>query len=195
MSTRLDTLDDRPTLFVTIEGRQYGFSELTGEKRADLQAYLRRTTPHPIEAVKPHLDGLSPADRQSLLEGARRAAMDWPPNLDDASGMVALTSRTAGQIEALFVGLTMHHPELTRDDAARIYRALEREAMREAMTARRRGEKYDETLGTARRIYSVMFGSPDPAVEEPAELPEGSGPDRGRSIGASSTAPASNGSR
>jgi hypothetical protein len=193
MSIRLDTLDDRPELIATIEGKEYGFGELPIGKRADLQAYLRRTTPHPIDAVKPHLEGLRPEDRQALLENARREARSWPPDLGTPAGMMALTSTTEGQIEVLAAALSVHHPECGREDAVRLYRALEREAAREAMAARRRGEPYDGR-GTARRIYSVIFGMGDPEVAEPLPLPEGSGPDRTASIGATSTGPATSGS-
>lgn len=193
MSMRLDTLDDRPELTVEVDGRRYGFSELTLEKRADLQAYLRRTVPHPVDAIKGHLAGLDPADRQALLESARRDAKSWPPDIGSQAGMMALTSTTDGQVEVLATALSIHHPECTRADAARLYRSLEREADRAAADARRRGESYDGQ-GSARRIYSIIFGLGDPEVQESLPLPEGSGPDRTASIGASSTAPVTNGS-
>ena len=193
-AAKLDTFHDHPELIVAVGGREYRFSELTMGKRAELQAYLRRSIPHPLEAVKPHLEGLRPEDRQALLENARKEAAAWPPDIGSVAGMKALTATDAGQVATLAAALSIHHPGATDADAERLYRALAREAMIEAQAARRRGEEYDGE-GTARRIYSVIFGMGDPDARETLPLPEGCGPDRTRgSIGAISTGPANNGS-
>lgn len=193
MTMRLDTLNDHPEIIVTIGGREYSFSRLTIGLKAKLQAYLRRTVPHPIDAIKPYLDGLEAEDRAALLEGARQDAKRWPPDIGTPAGMIALTQADDGTIELLALALSMHHPEMTRSDAERLKNDLERESEREAMAARRRGQKYDGK-GLAWRIISIIMGKGDPTVED--ELPEGSGPDRPQtSIGASSTDSASNGSK
>jgi hypothetical protein len=192
MSTRLDTLDDRPELTVRIAGREWSFSELTLEKRADLQAYLRRAVPHPVDAVKGHIDGLTPEERRPFLEAAREAAREWPPDIGRPDGMQALMSTEEGRAELLAAALSLHHPELPREAVGLLYRELNRMTRREEAEARRRGEPFDG--GTARRVFMVAMGAGDPAVEEPLPLPEGSGPDRTASIGATSIAPATSGS-
>jgi hypothetical protein len=176
---RLDTRLDGPSLILEIEGREYRFGELDVDRRAGLQAYLRRAVPHPLDSIKAHLDGFSESAQAVLLENARQDAKKWPPNIDTGAGRTALLADDLGQIEALHVGMSMHHPGATREDAERLYKALDRDA--------RRGQK------TIARIYCVMFGRGDPEVEDP--VPKSSGPDRTRaSIGAGSSAPASNGS-
>jgi hypothetical protein len=168
----LTTLNDRPELTVRVGGAEYHFSELPIGRLADLQDFLRRTVPHPIDALKGHLDGLDPADRQALLSEARREARSWPPAAGTAAGTAALLATEAGQVEALFAGLSVHHPGATRADAGRLYRRLTRDAAAAAARARREGRPADED-GDARRIFSVIFGLGDPAADDAAvPLPE-----------------------
>lgn len=166
-------LDDRPELTATIGGREYHFGELPLEQLARLDAFLRRTVPHPVQAIRPHLAGLPDADRQALLENARREARSWPPQAGTSAGMAAILSTEPGQLEALEAGLAVHHPGLSRADAARVYRQLQRDAMREAARRRRAGLA-DDGEGLVKRIFSVIFGYGDPALEDAEEpLPEG----------------------
>jgi len=167
----LTELTDQPLLAIVIGGRQYYFSELPIGQLSVLQTFLGRTVPHPIEAVKPYLAGLPDADRAALLEGARREARSWPPEVGTAAGAAALLGTEPGQVEALFCGLSIHHPEITRDGARAVYRALQRDSQREARAAKRAGRQYDGE-GAARRIFAVLFGLDDPdTTDGPEPLP------------------------
>lgn len=164
-------LDDRVELVATIGGRDYRFGEVPVGKLADLDEFLRRTVPHPVQAIQPHLKGLADRDRVTLLENARQEARDWPPRAGTSQGMAALMRSEPGQVEALAAGLSVHHPELSRDDVAKVYRTLQRRAVRDAAAARRRGEDYDGE-GLVRRIFSVICGFGDPASSDEEPLPE-----------------------
>ena len=82
----LTTLTGSPELTVPIGGRVYAFSELPIDALAKLQAFIRANTPNPLDLVKPHLDGLSTADRQHVLEQARLDAKNWPPQVGTSAG-------------------------------------------------------------------------------------------------------------
>lgn len=164
-------LDDRVELTATIGGRAYRFGEVPVEKLADLDEFLRRTVPHPVQAIQPHLKGLADKDRAALLENARQEARDWPPRAGTSAGMAALMRTEPGQLEALAAGLSVHHPELSREQVAAVYRRLQRRAVRDASAARRRGEDYDGE-GLVRRIFSVICGFGDPAASDEEPLPE-----------------------
>lgn len=163
----LTKLTDRPELTVPIGGRDYDFSEIPIGKLSDLQDFIRKAVPHPLEALKGHLDGFSDRDRDRLLDEARAAGAKWPPQVGTAEGAAALLGTEAGQVEALRVGLSVHHPEMTADDAGRLFRQLRKETLRLARAARKAKRDYDGE-GTVRRIFAVLFGlDPD---EEP--IPE-----------------------
>lgn len=187
MSTNLTLteLDDRPELTVPIGGRDYRFSEVPVEKLADLDEFLRRTVPHPVVAIQPYLAGLTPADRQALLENARQDSRDWPPQAGTSKGMGELMRTDAGQLKALAAGLSVHHPELSAGQVARIYRQLQQQAVRDAARARRSGKESDGE-GLVTRIFSVICGFGDPALRDPDEqpLPEACGPSPPASTGA-----------
>lgn len=155
----LDQLTDAPQLTVPIAGHALQFSELTLAALGRLQAWIKQEIPHPIDAVKPHLAGLDPADRQALLDRAYDDARDWPPVLGTAAGAKALLEAEPGQIEAFHEGLLIHQPETTRDEARRLYKTL----LRDAAGAGGR---------TAARIFAVLFGAPDPERAE-GGLPKG----------------------
>lgn len=176
----LSELTDRPELTVSIGGRAYHFSEAPIDRLADCQDYLRRTVPHPVQAIRPHLEGLKAEDRQALLENARREARDWPPQAGTSAGMLALCGTEGGQLAALAAGLSVHHAGLSPADVKRIYRELQREALREARRRRKaRGDAPagdDDGEGLVKRIFSVIFGFGDPDLEaddDRAVLPEG----------------------
>ena len=126
MST-LEQLAGKPELTLTIGGQEYHFSELTLDAKARLHVWLRNHTPDPLESVKAGLEGLPPADRQYLLNEARKERLAWPPEISTANGRLALLGSENGQQELLFEGLLIHHPEMTRPGAFKIYRLMERE--------------------------------------------------------------------
>lgn len=147
----LSTLNGRSESTVRIDGRDYQFSELPIASLADLQDWIRARTPHPIDAIKPHLDGLTADERMTLLREARDDARRWPPIVGTPDGAAALMSSQDGQIETIYVGLRVHQPETTRDEARRLYRAMLR-------------DRDDQAVA---RIVAVMFGYP--FVDDPPE--------------------------
>ncbi len=179
----LTSLTDRPELTVEVGGRVYSFSELPIGKLADLQVWIRQHSTHPIDALKGHLDGLLEGDRATLLEAARQEARRWPPEIGTAEGAAALLGSEAGQREAFYAGLSVHHPEVTRDEAVRIFRSLQKDAAREAKRAKREGREYDGE-GAARRIFAVLFGMDDDDEDDAPKAYPGPMPGRdGASIG------------
>jgi hypothetical protein len=145
----LAQLTDHPDLTIAIGGREYRFSELPVAQLGRLQAWVKDSSPHPVDE-----------DRRYLLDQARRDAQRWPPKVGTAEGAAALLGTEPGQIEALAAGLSVHHPELSRADAERVFRALRKDAAKEARRAQREGRKYDGE-GAARRIFAVLFGLDD----------------------------------
>ena len=103
---------DKPELTVTIGGQPYDFGEIPIEALAELQEWIRKNIPHPLEAIKPHLKGLPTDVAIGLTDRAREEAKDWPPEIGTAAGSAALLSKESGQILALRVGLQKFHPEV-----------------------------------------------------------------------------------
>jgi hypothetical protein len=167
----LDQLDDRPELTVAIGGQTYHFSELPIARLADLQALIRRLVPHPVDAVKAHLAGLAAEDRQALLSEALREARSWPPQAGTAAGMATLMSAEEGQVAALAAGLSVHHPELGAGEVTRLYRQLQRQAVKDARRAKAEG-RTDDGEGLVARIFSVIFGFGDPELKDELPVPE-----------------------
>lgn len=163
----LTKLTDRPELTVAIDGRDYHFSEVPIARLSDLQDYIRKAVPHPLEALKGHLDGFGDRDRDRLLDEARAAAAKWPPQAGTAEGAAALLSNEAGQRTALGVGLSVHHPETSAEDVDRLFRWLRKDTLRRAKAARKAGRK-DDGEAVVGRIFAVIFGL-DPDAEP---LPE-----------------------
>jgi hypothetical protein len=166
----LSHLTDQPQLRLTICGRAYRFSELPLEALGRLQEWLKANHKHPLDDIKPHLSGLSDTDRAAVLEAARKEGRNWPPQIGTAAGSAALLSSEPGQVEAVYEGLLVHQPELSREAAARVYRQLRKEAGAAAKAAKRAGREYDGE-GTAHRIFAVLFGLDDPSDEY--DLPKG----------------------
>lgn len=144
-------LDSGPEIVETIGGMKFRFSEITLDGMARLQSWIREHVPHPVEQIKPWLDGLPSEERRELLETAMDQARDWPPLLGTAEGAMALLRSELGQVQAFKEGLLVHHPDATLDDAAKIYRVLKAEVGREA---RNGGES-----ARIRRIYATIFGT------------------------------------
>ena len=155
----LTKLTGYPELVVEVDGEAYGFSELPIDKIARLQSYLNQITPHPLDSLKGRLDGLTSEDRQFLLERARKDSLAWPPRIGTAEGAAALLGHAEGQLEAFFVGVSIHQSSTTRDEAAKLLKRLGRQAGGE---------------GLATRIFKVLFGL-DPN-DDPETPPNRGGP-------------------
>ena len=160
----LDQLLDEPELVVAIAGGTYRFAELPLAQLARLQAYLRRTVPHPVEAIKPHLAGLPDRQADELLRLAYEEGRDWPPQAGTGAGVAALMRTPEGQVEALTAALSVFHPGLPSCEVERLYRALQRDATARARAARKAGRAYGGE-GLVKRIFGVAFGLGDPEHE------------------------------
>lgn len=130
---------DQP-IQIDICGKSFGFSEFRLADLGELQQWVKDHTPHPIEAVKPHLAGLPDSDRAALLNDARRDALRWPPQVGTAAGAAALLGTEDGQVETLWVALRIHQTDTTRVGAAKLYRRLRTDPDK------------------AQRIYAIAFG-------------------------------------
>lgn len=158
MSMDLTQLTGKPELTVTISEKEYHFSEFTIDALAELQSWVRKHTPHPIDEIKEHLDGLPAEDRRYLLDKARADAKDWPPKVGTPAGALALLGSPEGQIETIYRGLLTHQPHTTIDDARAIYRTLVKA----------------KAEGTITKVVGVLFGlDPDDAGATPG--PKGGG--------------------
>lgn len=156
----------KPQLAVKIGDQTYQFSELPIAQRANLQAFIERVTPNPIEAIKPHLVGLDAEDRRYLLNEARKEAKDWPPCLTTQEGRRALLRTEEGQIELLAQALSVHQPEIPADGVRRIYVALEREGNLAAIQAAKEGRDYKGEGTAMRRIITCALRLASPEDEE-----------------------------
>ena len=149
---------DKPELTVTIGGQPYDFGEIPIEALAELQEWIRKNIPHPLEAIKPHLKGLPTDVAIGLTDRAREEAKDWPPEIGTAAGSAALLSKESGQILALRVGLQKFHPEV--DGAGQpnctgsSARTLRRQPGRPVASSSR-------ASAIVTRIFSVLFGMGD----------------------------------
>lgn len=155
----LTALADGPTLRVKIGEIEYEFSEMPISHMKQLQDWIRKNSVHPVEAIKPHLRGLDPEVQVGLLDKARVEAKDWPLQIGTSRGVSTLLSGEAGQIEALFVALSVHQPQTTREQTLDIYKRLQHQSRKDR-----------DSLIVA-RIYSVMFGRGDP-LEEDEDAPK-----------------------
>jgi hypothetical protein len=184
----LAELLDGPTFTLRIGGADYRFGEIPVPSMLALEEWIKANSPHPIQAIKPYLDGLPPEERQSLLENARKDAKDWPPRVGTQAGSrVLMSSGDLGQIEVLYYGLLVHHKEATREHARGLHCWLER-AMRREIAADPDGES-----PTVRRIYAAIFGMLDEQGEPISGPPKGEQTARnGESDGVSCSAAASN---
>lgn len=126
----LTQLSGQPELSLTIRGKTYLISEFKLKELAELQTWIQGHILHPIDQIKDRLNGLSDKERMALLSEARHDAVDWPPQVGDKDGARLLVMTMPGQVEALYVGLRKHQPEVTRDEAFEVYRAMERYASR-----------------------------------------------------------------
>jgi hypothetical protein len=120
----LTQLTSQPELTVTIDDRQYHFSELPIDSLAALQSWIRERHPHPIDRLKPHLAGLSDDQQDKLLERARVDGLNWPPQVGTEQGAIVLLSTEAGQVFTMHQSLLVHQPTTTLAEARKFYRTL-----------------------------------------------------------------------
>lgn len=101
---------------VELAGSTFRVSPLTLHQLAQLQAWLVHAVIHPLKAIRPYLEGLAADDRSQLLSLAYADARRWPPQVGTEEANSLLFS-PAGQAEFLYVVLSRHHPDMTREAA------------------------------------------------------------------------------
>lgn len=102
---------------LTLGGLPYKVRRLRLSDMARLEAWLKRTVPHPVDAVKPHLEGLAPSERELLVQNADRLARYWPPEYGSAAANAHFATAD-GVVELLTVGLQVCQPSITREQVA-----------------------------------------------------------------------------
>src|SRR4051812_24819181 len=102
---------------IEIAGRKFLFRELNFEALGRLQQWIKDHTPHPITSLMPFLKGVSAEHAATLLEGARRDALAWPPKIGTAAGAVALMETEEGQKATLLEALRAMQPGTTREES------------------------------------------------------------------------------
>lgn len=159
---------------IKVDGRDVRLGEITLEAQARLQAWIRANVPHPVAAVKHHLDGLSPEDRAVVLSTAAREAPHWPPKVGTPEGARALLGDARGQALVMLEGLRAADPAATPEQAEWLARRLNRT----------RGAKLSG------RVLSIIFGTDldDPEADPETDGDsEASGPKGGDAGGTSDT--------
>lgn len=167
----LTELTDEPEFTATIGGKTYCFSELPISSLAKLQAWIKANVPDPLVTLRERLQGYPEPVVAQLTADVRRETPTWPPMVGTSEAAVALMGTQQGQVYSLWVGLLVHQPGTTLEDADRIYRTLKRTR--------------DGKL--VKRIFRTIFGT---AVSERDENDEEESPDP---KGAAALTPASNG--
>jgi hypothetical protein len=145
---------------VRLAGQDYEVSELTFADVARIQAWLNRASPCPMDDARDRIDGLDGPERRKILLETYQALKSWPPRYGDPEASELLQTE-GGAAEFLFVALSRHQPDFTRDDAM---------VMAPLLTA----SEWEE--------LSRALVNPDPMAEVVRLIfgPERNGRDRGR---------------
>lgn len=111
------TLNGRPTTSLTIDGERYDIHPLTIADFGDLQAWLDRQLPNPLDVIRPHLQNYNAAQQQAILRAAVEVASSRRALIgtDEAS---AFLSSIEGVREMLYLAIRKGRPEVTRAEVA-----------------------------------------------------------------------------
>jgi hypothetical protein len=169
----LTDLTDEPEFTTTIGGKTYHFSELPIGHLAKLQAWIKANVPDPLVTLRERLAGYPESVVAQLTADVRRETPTWPPMVGTSEAAVALMGTQQGQVYSLWVGLLVHQPAATIEDADRLYRTLKK--MRDGKLVK--------------KIFRTIFGTAVSERDEDEDQEESPDPK-----GAAETAPASNGS-
>ncbi len=102
---------------IEVAGRTYKVSALKLKEWGSVQAWIKDNVPSPLGALKSaDLDGLSNADKRTLLDVAVRQQRDWPPRVGSAAWLEAL-DHDGGHAMFLHAILSKHQPSFTEADA------------------------------------------------------------------------------
>jgi hypothetical protein len=168
----LTELTDEPELTVQIGGKTFHFSELPIGSLAKLQAWIKANMPDPLVTLRERLNGYPESVVAKLTADVRQETPNWPPIMGSAEAAVALMGTQAGQVYSLWVGLLVHQPAATIEDADRVYRKLKK--MRDGKLVK--------------RIFRTIFGTAVPERDEDDDAENSPDPKD-----AAAAAPASNG--
>lgn len=158
----LTDLTDEPELTTMIGGKQFHFSELSIGHLAKLQSWIKANVPDPLVSLRDRLAGYPETTIAQLTAEARRETPIWPPVIGSSEAAVALMGTQQGQVYSLWVGLLVHQPATTLEEADRVYRKLKK--MRDGKLVK--------------RIFRTIFGtavSERDEDEEESPDPKGAG--------------------
>lgn len=157
----METTTDSPEFTLAIGGKEYGFSELDDDRIKALESWLLARTPHPLDALKgDHVANLTDKERETLFIRAMARMDAYPPRLDGFPQQLALIRTVPGQRELLAVALGVHHPEITRAEARRIYQEVAVETDRIAMEIERKAKEKAEADGEDEPDPLDMWSTP-----------------------------------
>ena len=102
---------------VAVAGKPYKVSALKLKEWGNVQAWIKDNVPSPLGSLKSaDLDGLSSADKRTLLDVAVRQQRDWPPRVGSAAWFEAL-DHDGGHAMFLLAILGKHQPDFSESDA------------------------------------------------------------------------------
>jgi hypothetical protein len=121
----LATLTAQPVR-IRLAGAEYLATPLTLADRGAVQARIKEAVPHPVDAIRPHIEGLAPEERKPFLEDARAVLNErgWPPRLGTPEGNAVACSDPGCLVEILHRSLGREQAGFTKDHAERLFRSL-----------------------------------------------------------------------
>ena len=156
---------DKPELTIRSGGKEYNCGAIWQKERAELDAWLMKRVPHPLDAIKNHLEGLPASVVTDLTRAARQDAKHWPPQVGTAEGTEALLSTPGGQIEMLRVALQKFHSGATEVDAERLFHAMNQESFYLKRQAKLEGRADDSALPAIRILCTLRWAWATPRRE------------------------------
>ena len=91
-----------------------------------MQAWLEANVPHPLDVLRPRLEGLPEAVQVKLAEMAYEDARRWPPSIDDDASWTYFTMGR-GRPYFVYLVLSKANPQVTEQEAARLSERMDPE--------------------------------------------------------------------
>jgi hypothetical protein len=92
---------------ITLGGRPFRVSPLNFKDFGVLQGWIKDRSPHPVSAIRGHLEGLTESQQAVLLKAAAAMALKWPPRVGSEEAN-ALLGTPEGLTFQLWVVLNKH---------------------------------------------------------------------------------------
>ncbi len=105
--------------YVEVEGRKYRLSRFTRKLVSAFLDWSEAVLPNPFDAIKGKLDGLPEFAQQLIVKDAIEAAK-LRKSLNSPE-VQALMGTDKGLMKIICLLFSTHHPELTVEDASKIY--------------------------------------------------------------------------